>query len=358
MKSLTQWWINYKPLSKEEFDKVQITRDNLPQYGKLDLPAYGDINWDCLTEELRQRVPLKESLANHTLYVGNSGTEMIDALFDKYINDNTLLVTTEIEHTAVKANIEKYNLADKCVMINPMSLYDVRSEFKHVDLSKYTRAFVYIIGTNLTNGNVTPQQYYTDIKGYLESKGIQTILTIDDVHGFYLIPRDYTIFDYVINTGHVLTRRFDMGMLWSKTEEKFGKFYDNWLRTYINSLDIMLERKDKLHYWNRVMRNEFNDVVINSNKLVQFVTDGAEHIFTLKVNCPPKYIYTEEDSLRIEREKEIKLDDPKDNNSDFFYIRIRASAFTVHPEELEEVLDIIKSILRKASSVMQMLENE
>lgn len=350
MNILTQWWLNYKPLTKELFDKVQITRNDLERYGAND--------WEELTEQLRQRVPYYESLKGHRLYVGDSGTEMINALFDKYIDDETLLITTPIEHTAVKDNIKKYNLEGKCIMINPLSLYDVSTDLKDVDLRKYKRAFVYIIGTNLTNGNVTPQQYYVRLKEYLTSKGVETILTIDDVHGFYIIPRDYTIFDYVINTGHVLTRRFDMGMLWSKTEEDFGHKYDNWVKHYIDALDIMLDRKDKLSYWNRVMRNEFNNDVIKSNKVVKFVADGAEHIFTMEVSCPPKYIYSEQESLDLEKDKEIKLDDPKSSESKSFYIRIRASAFAVHSEMLEEVLEIIRKIINKAIAVRQMLDGE
>jgi hypothetical protein len=39
---------------------------------------------------------------------------------------------------------------------------------------------------------------------------------IDDVHGMFLIPRDYSIFDYILYTAHSLIPNYEMGFLISK----------------------------------------------------------------------------------------------------------------------------------------------
>ena len=339
MDRMTEWWLNYKPLTQELLNKVNTVND--------DLPKYGNCNWEDLVEKLRNKIPLSSSTPRY-LYVNDKGRTFIDELFKKYMDDDTLLITSSTEHEAVVKNINQYNLNDVCVKINPNQYYDIIPEIKKaLSRKQYKKVFVYIIGTNLTTGRVTPQQYFIDIKQYLTSINMEHKITIDDVHGMFIIPRDYSIFDYILYTAHVLTRKYEMGMLWSKTEENFGYKYDNLLNTYIDIIDIMLERVDKLKFWRSTMINEFNNTVITSNGIVQIVQESAPHIFTLRINCPPHLIYNDEKAIELEH-KEIKLDNPKDVKSNFFYIRLRGSAFITFPELLEDRLNIVNKIIEKA----------
>ena len=340
IKELTKWWLNYKPVDNNILEELNGLQP-------VELTHTDEENWDNLVEELKSLIPFSKSLEGFGLQVAPSGTFLIDNLFKKYVDDNTLVVTSYSEHDAVRENIKRYNLADKCVYINTDGfweniVYKINQKIK----SNHTSAFVYIIGTNITTGHTTPQVYYSTIKKYFEKRNIKVTMVIDDVHGLYVVPRDYSMFDYVLNTSHAVVRNFDMGMLWTKNTEMFGFKQSDRLREYLRYLKPLLERKDKLSCWRDVMKAEFEEYITSWPNYFELMRDSAPHIFTIKVMCQPKVIFREEDPKRL-IENEVMLDCPDYNNKNYFFVRLRGAQFMTLPFLLEESIGIAKAILAK-----------
>lgn len=338
MNNLSKWWCNDNKLSGTDYEIAN-------QYCDKSSGCYNSSYWKYMENSLKERIPLGFSLDNHSLYVEETATSLITSLFDKYINEETLLITSMVEHEAVRLNVSKHNreIKDHIVLkftdnIRNPNLSQIKQAVKS---GKYKRAFVYIIGTQITTGEVTPQALYVKIRDYLLSVGIEPIMVIDDVHGMYLVPRDYSIFNYVICTAHALVRHYDMGMMWSKTEEDFGVKNCGWLSEYINSLDYVLDRKYKLATFSEIMKEEFNQYL--DYDYIQYIPDSVPHIFSLRIKCVPSAVYNDKMQKEYE-ENEVRLE--TDNNN-MFYIRLRGQQFITFPELFESALNKVHDLLNR-----------
>jgi hypothetical protein len=164
------------------------------------------------------------------------------------------------------------------------------------------------------------------------------------VHGLFLVPRDYTIFDYVISTAHALIRRWDMGLLWSKTEETFGGKYYNWLDGYIYLLSKMQDLQVKLSYFSFVMKEEFLEFL--SYPYIELIPDSVPHIFSLKIHCAPRFIYNSELYQEC-KDNEVRLESGDYNTDELFYIRLRGSQYITFPEMMPKAIKLVREILNK-----------
>ena len=347
MNKLTKWWIDYERFYNEELEAVN---NKCPHNDmKVDKKT-----WECYETMLRNMVPYGNTLENHQLYVEKSATGFINYLFDKYVDDNTLLITSVVEHDAVKEAIDRIGRKDKDHVIfhyyNGIDSLNL-SQVKEAVMNKtYKKAFLYIIGTQITTGEITPQKFYEKVISYLKSKGIEVISVIDDVHGLFLVPRDYSIFDYVISTAHALIRRWDMGLMWSKTKETYGEKYWNWLWIYIGALNLMLKRQVKLSYFSQVMKEEFIDYL--NKPYISLITDSVPHIFSLKIDCPPRIAYNQEFYEKC-KDNEVRLESGNYEKDSSFYIRLRGSQYMTFPEMAEKGIDLIHQLLNKIEVIKE-----
>lgn len=352
MNKLTKWWLNYKELDN---DKYRMVNRTCPELGIVEPD-----NWEYFEQQVRLRIPFGETLTNHQLYIETSATKLIDSLFDKYMDDDTLLITSVVEHEAVENNVVKHNRVEKDHVklhyVNGIKDFNLQQVKEAIMQKHYKRAFVYVIGTQITTGEVTPQEFYVKIREYLESKGIEVILTIDDVHGMYLVPRDYTIFDYVISTSHALVRRWDMGILWSKTNEDFGKKYVNWVACYLRCLDIVLDRQDKLAQFSYVMKEEFSKQLAGCTYL-QYISDSVPHIFSIRVECPAKLAYTRE-MWQDMADHEVRIETKNYDTDNIFYIRMRGAQYITFPGLLPDAVHMVNSLLDRISILKSTLNED
>ena len=339
MNNLTKWWFDYKKLSPEDYKNINAV---CPHKEILNNP----IKYLDGTIKVRRTIPLGDTLVNHNLYVHEEARFLISKLFDKYASDDTLLVISECEHPCVNENTYKFknvlttSYQEKVLQAN---IDDIRSALVQ---KKYKRALVYIIGTQNTSGEITPQKFYTSVRDFLISKGVEPIIVIDDVHGMHLVPRDYSIFDYVIGTAHALLRHWDMGMMWSKNEEDFGEQPYNWLYGYVDALSFIIDRFDKINFFSYVMREELSEYI--KLPYVEHIPYSAPHIFTLWIDCPAKQLYdqkTEDEYF----EKEVELS--SGDHDTCTYLRLRGAQYITFPEYFEEAVIMTKAILDKAVAI-------
>lgn len=345
--NMVDWWFRLNEITPEEHALI-----NKPcNYNKLTSTN----SWDVLQELVRMQLPYEggyennewcRNLDGYHLYLGKSATELINKICDKHIKDDTLVITSIVEHPAVKDAVERLGRTNKDHVIldyiNGIQNLNISQVVEACENKKYKKAFVLIIGTQVTTGEVTPQKFFTKLKDYLEGQGIETVMAIDDAQGMYLVPRNYNIFDYVIYTAHTLVREHLMGMLWSKEELDFGMQYSGWLQQYLNKLKVMMRFQDKYNSFSDVLNDEFREYLYRSD--INYVSDSVPYIFSIKIDCPPKFIYNDYMVDEWLSEYEVKLES---DSNDWFYIKLRAAQYITTPDKLVKAIPLIKRLLDK-----------
>ena len=201
---------------------------------------------------------------------------------------------------------------------------------------KYKKVFVYIIGTQISNGEITPQEFFIKLKKMFIENNIEHKIFLDDVHGMFFVPRDYSIFDFILFTAHAVIDDYDMGIFISKSGEYGEKIY-NWGKLYLNMLDVILKRKEKIFYFYEVMTEYFSSLLASDDfKLLNRI---SPHLFSIKINnkfpCPQRF-YEKLSKIYIKLEKD---------GIDIKYILLRGEWFIKRPEYLLEGLAILKDLL-------------
>lgn len=334
------WWL-YKDGFKDE--DLEYLNDFCPS----DIsPTYDMQGWLDLTEQLKKYIPLGNTLNDHILYVHKTASDFINYLFDKYVVNDTLLITSVVEHETVEKNIARLDRDGKdhirMHFYNGMKTLNLAQVREVLRVKKYKKAFVYIIGTQITTGEITPQRFYEKLRSFLIDNGVEPIMVIDDVHGMYMVPRDYSMFDYVICTAHALIRRWDMGLMWSKTNEECGYHCCDWLLGYINRLDLIMKCKEKLFQFSNVM----NEELVEYLPYVEYISNSVPNIYSLKVNVPPRFIYSLEEWKEFAN-LEVRLETQNYNKDNIFYIRMRASQYITFPELLRPAVEKVKKLIEK-----------
>ena len=348
MNSLVTGWISHNNFS---YEKLEFLNAFCP----TDIEwRYNVKEWEKLEKKLRTFIPMGYTLNHHHLYVHRTATDLINGLFDKHVDEETLIITSVVEHEAVEKNLARLN-RDGVDHIRLHYYNGIKSlnlsQVKQVIQNKpYKKAFVYIIGTQITTGEVTPEAFYVKLKEYLECQGIKTIMVTDDVHGMYLYPRDYSIFDYVICTAHALIRRWDMGLMWSKTEENFGLHCCHWLSGYIQRLDMILKSQSKLFQFSNVMEETFIQYL--SLPYIEYMSNSVPHIFSIRVNARPKLIYTPEEWKTLAG-LEVRLETQNYEKDNIFYIRMRASQYITFPGLLHPAIVKVRELLERVINVKE-----
>lgn len=328
MKEILQWWINQQPLSEYEENLLFSIRPT---------EMITTDNHNFVIQNLFDRMPnCNISIDTHTITVDTCATNFINELFNRYVTNDTLVITTSNEHDNVKkclSNCENVLELDYYEDILKLKISKIINEGK-----KYKNVFVYIIGTQISSGEITPQIFFEELKKSLNNLGIKHTIVIDDVHGMFLLPRDYRTFDYIISTAHALVRDFDMGILISKNGD-IGFKATNWCEEYLYCLNVIIERTNKMLLFSNVMEEYFCKWL--SKEEFSSLTKTSPHIFSIKTTG----IQFTQKMWEMLDKYEIRIEL---GNDDIKYIRFRAQQFIKQPrylikgiEKLEMLLEIL-----------------
>lgn len=324
--TVVNWWLNYKKLTSKELKLINEVRKEKPTGN------YSENAYKLLENKLMSNLLCSNIDSDHYhITLSDTATSLIDQLFSKEVDDDTLVISTLVEHPSVQANL------DKCKHVIRLNYYDHISKLDlspiYQELSKVKKVFTYIIGTQISTGEITPQEYFIKLKTYLQERGYPTVMVIDDVHGMYIYPRDYSLFDYIIGTAHALIRPYDMGILISKKGD-IGIKDNTWLEDYLTKLDILLSVKDKLDLFPLIMKEYFS-------RYPKFHTfyNTVHNIYAVKT---PIKIFTQ--SMWDELDKyEIRLE--LGDKSSGGIIRFRSQQFITFPDFLIPGLVLLDEIL-------------
>lgn len=332
-KQQIQWWLDRDPLNEIEKELLFHTRPETieedPIKYKQALDKYFNLMLNC-----------NISSETHEIKCDKKATFFINRLFDKYVDDETLVICSEDEHTSVK---ERLVISKHVFLLNydndicALKINNIIQKAK-----QYKKVFVYIIGTHISTGRVIPQIFFKRLKEGLNKNNIKHTMILDDVHGMFLVPRDYSIFDYIVFTAHALIRDFDEGMLICKKGDSIeGNKGYNWLERYYESLQVILRRQEKLRLFNNIMTEYFSkylaykDFSLYHNRI-------ASHIFSIAVKNKS---FNEELYLILKNEYYIRLEGFNNLTAPHIFIRFRAAQFIKEPEKLIEGLEFLESVL-------------
>ena len=338
MDDLIRWYIKDCNFTNEEKLSLRIAREASPEEASPE-------EYKELIQQYFDRMPFCNLTSDdHFIAFDESGTAFIDKIFEREVDDDTLVISTTYEHTSVQkclAVVKNKILLNSDRDIRAYNISPLIEEAK-----KYKKVFVYIIGTQLSTGEITPQLFYEKLKEAFVSNNIEHKIMIDDVHGMFMTPRDYRIFDYVLYTAHSLVTEYNMGLLITK-EYMFGKRAYNWGKEYLEKLDIILKRRLKMLQFKNIIIQYLNEYLSDTNmfRLFNFTSD---HIFAVET------VGLEYDTNTWE-----KLDLYKIRVSEFKmvknWIRIRFQEFTrLSEDKAIEGLHYLCKIIEKAKLIQKM----
>jgi hypothetical protein len=324
--NILKGWLSYKSIDDELSKKALLaTRNNVYQ----ECSDFSDDNY------FKLMINCNVNSSTHCLRFSECATDFINALFEKYVDDETLVITTTDEHDNVKKQLalcKNKIVLDYHNEVMCLNLSQVRREVK-----RYKKVFVYVIGTQISTGEITPQFFFEQLIDVLKSSNVEYKITIDDVHGMFLFPRDYRLFDFVLYTGHALIKGYDMGVIACKKSIcfDFGSQMCNWAIDYLSPLTLMLERREKLFMFRAIMEDYFADLL--STDGFSSLTRTTPHIFSMLIQNVkfPKSI------IDMLNEYKIRIE----NGGEKTYVRFRAQHYIQKPELLIEGVRKFRFIL-------------
>ena len=176
-----------------------------------------------------------------------------------------------------------------------------------------------------------------EIRDFCNKNDIKCTMVIDNVQEMFLLPRDYSIFDYVVGTAHAIIRKFNMGILITVGNNKvFGDKIYNWGMTYYDMLNEVLKRKEKLFMFRTVMNHYYGAFLHKDG----FRTDDQQ-------NCAPFFFHVTDIEGKISPDIRKKLKECEIEFDDNKVISFRSPNFLQRPDLLIKGVNILNSVLEE-----------
>ena len=289
--------------------------------------------WLDAETRFKQLLPYTD-LNNFYIEIAESCSFFIKKLFENSITNDTFIISTT-EHVTIQQCLS--NITNKFILqYNTIKNFDINTILNQYEQSGCKRIVLYFTG--IVETHVLPLEFCYKLKNILIDKGIEHIIILDDVQSMFLIPKDYTIFDYVLFTCHSLLPNFDSGILLSKTYENLGYQDAAVLNEYLYGLKIVLNKLDKLNLFNLLLQQYYAEELAN------------EDLFDIPKNCIQNNFY-----LQLKTDLSYNILNKYSNELEVYGIRlggnilmIRGINFIIQdPTKAMEGLNRLKSILQK-----------
>lgn len=308
---LIKWYLEYNVFSEEEKEFILKKNDN-------NIILNQKNNYDNLVQEYFNLMLFSNiTVDNYTINLENSGSFLIKQVFEDNVNDQTLVITTRYQHNGVKdclkncKNVIQLQMQD-LINFNKDKILNYIKQFKNI--------FIYIVGVQIMTGHITPQLFFIQLKNLLQKNNKKYKIMLDDVHGMFLIPRDYSIFDYILYTAHSLIPTYQMGMLINKKNNKqYGN--NNYIlgKQYLDKLLLILSKKEKMFLFKTIMCTYFSDILKKDN-IYKLLSPSVQHIFSIQT---AGLLFSEKMKKQLLKYK-IKIEQ---QNYYYNHIRIRYQQF-------------------------------
>lgn len=286
----------------------------------------------------------------YRIEVGPSCSYLIHKLVDTYVDNSTLVLTTEQEHSSVK---DALKTAKNILVLNVNDLYSheicdkVVEEFKS---RKCNKVFLLMAGTLPGTFEVIKQKAFTNLKATLLKNNIPNLFILDDCQGCGFIFRDYDLFDGILATGHVFIPGFDMGILFTKLNKKIGYFNKTGLKHLVEKINIILKHRDKALTFNNLLSEYFDNELTNLG--FEKFNNQALHRFAFKITNNP---FTQEQYDDLIKYK-VRV---SDSHTPITNISIRCHEIMIQdPDKVIKGLELTKKLLKKIYRVKELGMNK
>ena len=348
---------SYKMSSAEILVQNWLQKDKLIPYEQKKVKAHcpkalvttSDAIYKSLVDAYFDMLPdANISTKTHDLFTFNCATDCINALFSHFVDDDTLVIISNNEHDSVKKAVKN------CKNVYVMDFYTeiYQQDFTHLEeeCKKYDKVFFYCIGTQISNGIITPQDSLEKIKAVITVNTKAHTFILDDVHGMFITPRDYSIFDFILYTCHALAMNFNCGLCISrKGNPDIGGFKAyNKLDDYYTILNIILRDKVKFYSFKHVMHEYFAEFFAKGI-MQESNLPTAPHIFAPSLLpatdiTKEQYEYLNKQLKPMLMRLEAGFNEEGECNSEV-YLRIREANYIVNPRLLLPALKAVKNTL-------------
>lgn len=288
------------------------------------------------------------SIRTHDLLMFKCATDCINALFSKFVDDDTLVIISNNEHDSVKKAVK--NCKNVYVMDFYTEIYQQDFTRLEEECKKYDKVFFYCIGTQISNGIITPQESLEKIKAIITINTKGHTFVLDDVHGMFITPRDYSIFDFVLYTCHALAMNFNCGFcITRKDTPDIGGFKAyNRLDDYYTILNIILRDNIKFYSFKYIMREYFAEFFAKGI-MQESNLPTAPHIFAPSLPFATDITKEQYDNINKKLKPmlmrlEAGFNEDGECNSEV-YLRIREANYIVNPRLLLPALKAVKNTL-------------
>lgn len=258
-------------LKKISLDKseLELYKTALSQHETESLLS--DEEYEEVNNELKSYLQFS-NIENFNFSFAPCATDIINALFDKYVDDDTLIITTCKEHKSTTKCLKQHK--------NVQIVYDKNKSQELKFEGNYKRIFIFMIGTSCAEGEFTYDYVFDNIISAAKATEKEVITVIDACQELFLLPRNYSRFDYIIGTGHALVPKFNVGILLRKDScLDVGKRLAV-SKTFCVLLKLLMKRKDIIHQFNMAMNIEFGILKNSHFKTVSHIN----HLFFIKSN--------------------------------------------------------------------------
>lgn len=313
---------------------------------------------DCLETDIEyiNLVKLYKSLLNcgvldkYRIETGPNCTYLIEELFKRYVNNDTFVLTTEQEHPAVKYFLNTDNIY--VLQVEDINKRDViKRIIRKYKQSKCKNFFLMMAGVIPGSAKILDQNFFVGLKQALIFNKIPNVLILDDCQGIYMVDRDYSIFDGILGTAHVLIKsNFEMGILLTKLPHKIGYINKAGLNAFKDGLQIICNHKSDAKKFNTIFKQLLKAEI--DGKAFEIKEGQAPHMLVLSANRVP---FNQKYADRMEA-SEITF---SELNSPIGMIRLRyQEAVNKDPEVyINTYIKELKRILKALKRAKELKEN-
>lgn len=222
------------------------------------------------------------NIKGYRVEVDEHCTSLIKKLFQRYVNKDTFVLTTEQEHPAVKNYLPENNTYIICV--NELNRKDaipqIIQKFKQSGCKNF---FLIMAGVVPGSSEILSEAFFRQLKLELTRNNINHIFTLDDCQGLYMINRDYSDFDCILGTAHVVVRYgFSMGILYTKLPHIIGHINKGSLKDFTSKLNYAFNHKQDALKFNSLMTEFLKDEIDNDTFTIK--GNQASHMLTISTN--------------------------------------------------------------------------
>ena len=264
---------------------------------------------------------------------GLACSSLIENLFKEYVNENTIVISSTKDHPSVQRCIETFSCKEMIWLDTGHYLECDQGEFSLRNLERrlnkkdYENIFFISYGTNVIDGEIRDNKFFQRIFRICDEACPNTIKILDDCQGSLWIPRDYSIFDYILWTAHATLDGFDTAILISKPDLPIVGTYNVGEEFLFDNYQSMLKNSEFCLSWNKLLSQATGIHISKAPHIFNIeLTDLESHFLGLHQNSNtiPNSLNIVGNLFSIDANRSIRLRVEKFVGADGKYLLLRA----------------------------------